>query len=105
MDSSTGNLAFDKGYDGKSNYSQFIEDVAIVIDNGKAGIIDKDGAVIIPCVLEDHVDKLRYAYDMLRKTNRDQWREVDTYRVNIRFDKNLHKSKLTDRVSKTMWDY
>lgn len=105
VDSSTGNLAFDKGYDGMSNYSQFIEDVAIVIDNGKTGIIDKDGAVIIPCVLEDHVGKLRYAYDMLRKTNRDQWREVDTYRVNIRFDKNLHKSKLTDRVSKTMWDY
>lgn len=105
VDSSTGNLAFDKGYDGMSNYSQFIQDVAIVIENGKAGVIDKNGTVIIPCVLEDHVGKLRYAYDMLRKTKRDQWREVDTYRVNIRFDKNIHKSKLTDKISKTMWDY
>ncbi|MBR6750169.1 MAG: WG repeat-containing protein [Bacteroidaceae bacterium] len=105
VDLKTGTLAFDKGYETMSNYSRFAPMLACVLVDGKAGLIDVNGDVIIPFILDNNVSVVKEAYAMLMNTGRAKWTDVDTYRFALKNNKNRHKSKLYQTIDETMWDY
>ena len=105
IDTSTGKLAFTKGYAFGSNYGRYAPNLAVVIENSKAGFVDLNGDIIIPCFLEDKISIVKEAYQFLQNTGRNKWEDIDTYRYNLRSNKKLHKFYITEKIEDLMWDY
>ncbi len=80
------------------------ENVALVgEDEKKIGVMNLKGELIIPARFT--FDQVVIAYNYFLQNNKSTWEDFDTYRVKLYSNPNRNKSKLTEKIESSMWDY
>lgn len=89
---------------GFANASNFDNEMAYVMSDGKWGIIDPDGKVLVPCLFEKEEDMVLAKQYMLAEDKKNLT-EVEALRVIARFDPDTNMFKITSVIPDKHWDY
>lgn len=89
---------------GFANVSNFDNEMAYVMSDGKWGIIDPDGKVLVPCLFEKEEDMVLAKQYMLAE-DKKSLTEVEALRVIARFDPDTNMFKITSVIPDKHWDY
>ena len=89
---------------GFANVSNFDNEMAYVMSDGKWGIIDPDGKVLVPCLFEKEEDMVLAKQYMLAEDKKNLT-EVEALRVIARFDPDTNMFKITSVIPDKHWDY
>lgn len=105
LSTETKQLAFSTGYAGVRNFNEDFKGVAVVWGpDKKVGCISSNGEILIPCVMAD-ADLAIKAYSQMLDHKMETWKEIDTYKFQIRNSKERNNCELTGTVENNMWDY
>lgn len=87
------------------NFDIDFDGVSIVgTDNSHVGVIDKTGAIIIPMEFNRPSIAME-AYKTYLQRNRKDWTPTDTHRINLRYNTNLNKGRINEKVAENLWDF
>ena len=89
---------------GFANASNFDNEMAYVMSDGKWGIIDPDGKVLVPCLFEKEEDMVLAKQYMLAEDKKNLT-EIEALRVIARFDPDTNMFKITSVIPDKHWDY
>ena len=89
---------------GFANASNFDNEMAYVMSDGKWGIIDPDGKILVPCLFEKEEDMVLAKQYMLAE-DKKSLTEVEALRVIARFDPDTNMFKITSVIPDKHWDY
>lgn len=94
-------LAFDASFDDAFNFK---DGQATVARDGKYGMIDVKGTLIVPCQLANPM-RLRHALEYMQMLGKTSLNTTDAYRLNIYEDPSVNKFRITDVIPNDKWDY
>lgn len=94
-------LAFEQGFDDAFNFE---DGKAIVAQNGRYGMIDVKGNVIVPCQLANPM-RLKRAEEYMKSLGKSSLTETDAYRLNIYEDPSVNSYRIIDIIPSMKWDY
>lgn len=94
-------LAFHTEYDDAFNFK---DNIATVSRGGKYGIIDRNGDVVVPCIMENPA-RLKHALEYMDHLGKKTLNETDAFRLNIYEDPTVNSYKITEKIPDEKWDY
>lgn len=94
-------LAFETGFEDAFNFE---DGKAAVAQNGKYGMIDMKGNIIVPCQLDNPM-RLKRATKYMQMLGKTSLNMADAYRLNIYEDSSVNSFKITDVIPNDKWDY
>lgn len=105
LSTETQQLAFNTGYKSIRNFNKDFKGGAVVWNqNNKVGCISSNGETLIPCVMSN-ADLAIKAYSQFLDQKMEIWKDIDTYKFQIRNNQERNNCKLSETIENNMWDY
>lgn len=94
-------LAFTEGFEDAANFK---DGFAYVKQDGKYGMINEAGGLVVPCKM-DSFARLENALAYMKKLGKASLDDTDAFRLNIYEDPSVNAYQITDKIPVSKWDY